>query len=178
MEEWPITVNDRFEDKFTIDAEAWQSFSSIMIHALGGPLNTSVIQDALTSSLFMAYDAESGRYRQTPAYAALARLVDEIRMYNLGAKAEGLSVIFDFSARQTSRHKGPVQIPTGKLMPLYGLAHRWINIVSLTKALIYHLSGRPFEPPKLMPMSPIVGMEERIAAENPTPLEVKAALGL
>lgn len=178
IERWPITVDDRFEDDFAIDAEAWQSFSSIMIHTLGGPLNTVVIEDALTSSVFMAYDTETGRYRQTPSYAALARLVDEIRMYNVGASAEGHSVIFEFSPRQIGRRKGLIQIPSQKLMPLYGLAYRWINIVSLTKALIYHLSGHPFEAPDLMPMSPIVGMEERIAAENPSPSEVRTALGL
>lgn len=178
LDSCPIKRSDRQSDTMAIDAEKWRSFSTIMFHTLGGPLNMVVIEDALTSSMFLTYDAETGSYRQSPAYEAVVRLVDEIRLYNAAATAENLSIIFNFSPKQIGRPKGNIRLPTLQLAMLYGLAQRWINIVSLSLALILHLEGRAFEMPKLMPFSPIRGMDEEIAKERVSPADARVALGI
>lgn len=174
----PIEQSDRFDGNFAINADKWQEFSTIMVHTLGTSFSPVVIYDALTSSLFLTYDGTSGSYVQTPAYSALARLVDEIRMYNSGATSKVQSVIFDFSPAQIGRPKGDILIPTQQLLLLYGLAQRWINIVSLSIALILHLEGRPFEMPDLMPLSPVKDMDDEIAKEQVNAAEARAALGI
>ncbi|MEH6678738.1 DUF4062 domain-containing protein [Phenylobacterium sp.] len=174
----PIERTDRFDDTFAIDAKKWQSFSTVMIHTLGRKLNAVVINDAIKSSLFLTYDRVSGSYTQTSAYEALAKLLDEIRMYNESANAENLSIIFEFSPKNIGRPKGNVRLPTMKLLILYGIAHRWVNIVSLSMALIVHLEGRDFEMPELMPFSPVKDMDDEISKEVVTASEARTALGI
>jgi hypothetical protein len=55
---------------------------------------------------------------------------------------------------------GKIDLPADKVGMLYGIAHRWINIVSLAQALILHLEGQPFAKPEVMPVSPIAGFED------------------
>lgn len=59
-----------------------------MLHALGRHPNLLVIQDALTSPLFMAYNPSTGSYEQSSAYLGLAKLIDEVRRYNDAATSE------------------------------------------------------------------------------------------
>ena len=55
---------------------------------------------------------------------------------------------------------------------------RWFNIVSICEALIHHLDGQVLQMPKLMPFSPIVGMQDEIDEEDVTAAEARAFLWL
>lgn len=47
---------------------------------------------------------------------------------------------------------------------LYGIAHRWIEILNHAQTSILHLGGQPFAMPELMPISPIAGFEDAFQA--------------
>lgn len=178
IDDHPIEKGDRSIGYVHMTTKAWWSFSTILFHSLGSELNTLVINDALTSSLFLEYDRDASAYVQTPAYEALWKIVDEIRAYNRNVTAENLSILSEFSPRGIGRTQNTVQLPTDRLAMLYIIGQRWVNIVSLSIALIRHLEGQPFEAPELMPFSPIKGLDEEIAQEAVTAAEARAAMGL
>lgn len=173
----PIGLADREAETINVDAEAWQAFASLMIHALGQNPNLFVIQDALTSPLFMDYNPQTGAYEQSPAYLGLAKLIDEVRRYNAAATPETLSLIYEYSPKRIGRPPD-IDLPVLKLAGLYNLAQRWVNIVILSRALVLHLAGRPYVEGKLQPLSPIQGMTERIERERVTISEARSAIGL
>jgi len=174
----PIDRSVKLDGSFVTDSEKWWHFSAIMLHTLGGPLSMVVIENALTSSLFLSQGPESGAYVQSPAYDALFKLTEEIRLYNQAATAKNLAVVDRFSRKKIGRVKREISLPTQEVLTLYGLAHRWINIVSLALALIRHLEDKPFIMPELMPHSPIQGVDEEAAQARVTVAEGRAALGL
>lgn len=178
IEDHPIEKNDRNTGYVEMTTKAWWSFSTLLFHTLGSELNTLVINDALTSSLFLDYDRDASAYVQTPAYQALWSIVDEIRAYNRNVTAENLSILSEFSPRAIGRAQSIVRLPTDRLAMLYLIAQRWVNITALSVALIRHLEGQPFQAPKLMPFSPINGLDEEIAQEAVTAAEARAAMGL
>jgi hypothetical protein len=175
---FPIDQNVRLDASFVTDTARWWQFSAIMLHTAGGPLSMVGIENALTSSLLLARDPESGGYTHTPAYEALFRLVEEIRLYNQMATPKTLAIVERFSRRKVARVKPQISLPGQEAANLYGLAHRWINIVSLALALIRHLETKPFVMPALMPYSPIQGVDDAAAPARVTVAEAKAALGL
>ena len=173
----PITLAMRDEGMVTIDLESWGAFTTILFQALGLKFETVVIDDALTSTIFLDYDANQGSYVQSPAYEALSRLWDDIRSFNALATTENLSVILETSPRSMGGRKaGNLTLPFMKVGSVYSLAHRWINIVQLTEALILHLEGKPFQMPKLMPFSPIAGFEEAYQAERVSVADLRKAM--
>lgn len=175
----PITVEHKNDPWMTVDLKAWNDFTTIFFQALGVSFETVVIDDALTSTIFLDYDADRGGYVQSPAYDALSKLWDEIRRFNRLANSETLSLIYETSPKAMGGRKtGSAQISTDKAATLYGLAHRWINIVQLCHALIHHLDGKPFVMPELMPFSPIVGFEEKILSERVSVEDLRKAMEL
>lgn len=173
----PIRLADREAETINVDAEAWQTFSSLMLHALGRHPNLLVIQDALTSPLFMAYNPSTGSYEQSSAYLGLAKLIDEVRRYNDAATSETLSLIYEYSPKRIGR-PADIDLPVLKLAGLYNLAQRWMNIVALSRALVLHLAGRAYVEPQLQPFSPIQGMSERIEKETVSTGEARSLIGL
>lgn len=174
----PITVETRDRGWVTVDLKAWNAFTTVFYQAMGTRFETVVIDDALTSTIFLNYNADKGAYEQSPAYEALSRLWDEIRHFNEFATAEHLSVLTETSPRSLGRKTGQHDLPFTKVAILYSIAHRWINVVNLCQALILHLEGRPFQAPELMPFSPIVGFEDSIQAERVSVSELRTALGI
>jgi hypothetical protein len=178
LDNFPITKDSRDSETFEIENEVWQKFSTIVMILLGIRLDTVVIKDALTTSRFLDFERETGAYIQSPAYEAIFKLIEEIRMFNSGNNIETLSIIFEFSPKNIGRRTGVIYLPTQRLALLYGLVHRWINIISLSIALVLHLNGKPFELPNLMPFSPIKDFDDEIAKEAASPAEIKIALGI
>ncbi len=174
----PITNETKHNRKTTITAQKWLDFSWWLVHCLGIKINMIVLENALSSSLFLDYDGATGAYVQSSAYEAIFKLVEKIRWFNRDATNENLSLIFDYSPRSIGHPAGDIDLPTAKLIALYALALRWANILSLSIALIKHLEGKPFAMPELMPFSPIYGMEEAIAAEKVTAEETRAFIGI
>lgn len=175
----PITIAMRDAGSMTVDLASWGQFSSILSQALGLRFETVVIDDALTSTIFLDYDADRGGYVQSPAYDALSLLWQEIRHFNDLATTENLSIIFETSPSELGGRKtGTFTLPAMKVGLAYSVAHRWINIVQLAQALILHLEGNLFQMPELMPFSPIIGFEEAYQAERVTVAELRTAMGL
>ncbi|RYG94911.1 MAG: DUF4062 domain-containing protein [Alphaproteobacteria bacterium] len=165
LKTWPITLTDRDQDFIIVDNKSWQSFSSLLIHVLAQHPTLVVIQDALTSSLFMTYRRDSGTYEQSLAYDGLAKLIGEVRRFKNEATAETMSVIYEYSPKRIGRPVN-VSLPVLRLASLYSVAQRWVNIVGLSKALALHLQGKPYVEPALQPFSPIDGMSDKIDAET------------
>lgn len=174
----PITPEMRDHELMAVDLKAWNSFSSACYQILSVRFETVVIDAALTSTIFLDYDATQGVYIQTATYDAVAKLWSEIRMFNELNTSETFSILIETSPRSMGYETGIASISTHKVAQLYSLTHRWINIVSLCRALILHLSGQPFQPPEQMPFSPINGFEESIMAERVNITELRAALGI
>ncbi|MCB2059154.1 MAG: DUF4062 domain-containing protein [Novosphingobium sp.] len=175
----PITVAMRDDEHVTVDLESWGQFATILFQVLGVKFETVVIDDALTSTIFLDYDAHRGGYVQSPAYGALSKLWDEIRSFNELATTDNLSIIFETSPRALGGRKtGTMSLPFAKVALSYSLAHRWINIVQLAQSLIFHLEGKTFQVPELMPFSPITGFEEAYLAEQVSVADLRSAMGL
>lgn len=174
----PIKVEMRDEESMAVDLKIWNDFSTLFYPALGLHLETVVIDDALTSTIFLDYDPVNGAYVQNIAFESLSNLWGEIRHFNELATNENLSLLFETSPRALGRKVGRADLPVRKVATLYSLAHRWINILDLCQALISYLSGQPFRPPELMPFSPVIGLEERIRAERVSVAELRTALGI
>lgn len=162
-----------------IPGDEWGKFSVTMFHMFGvSPIELVVVADALTSSLFLEYDGASGAYRQMETYHALAKLIEEVRSFNKGLTPELLTTLVAYSPKSRGGKDVPADIPSQQLAMLHGLGLRWVNIVSLAKALILHLEGRPFEMPKLMPFSPVKGLEEKRNAELASDDDTRRWLGI
>jgi len=178
LEEHPITVEIRDAGWITVDLKAWNTFTTIFYQVLGVTFEPVVINDALTSTIFLDYDREKGAYVQSPAYDALSRLWDEMRRFRDLTTIENFAFLNETSPRSLGRKTGKIDLPADKVGMLYGIAHRWINIVNLAQALILHLEGQPFAMPELMPISPIAGFEDAYQAERVTVPELRAAMGI
>lgn len=174
---WPIQLSDRDEQTIAVERKAWQAFSSLMVHIISSKIKLIVIEDALTSSLFLTYDPSTGTYSHTPAYESLHALVEEVHRFNDEATPETFSIVFDFSPKNAGR-PAKHDLPVLRLASLYSLAQRWVNIIGLSKALILYLAGQPYAPPSLQPFSPIEGMSEKIEQEKVSTNEARASLGL
>ncbi|WP_445194134.1 hypothetical protein ACT009_08500 [Sphingomonas sp. Tas61C01] len=166
-------------DFVDLSGQEWDRFSTLMLALLGvSPFELVVVADALTSSLFLEFDNVSGGYVQTDAYQGLAKLIDEIRLINVRLNAESLTSIFEYSPRNRGGRDVPVEIEAQKLALLHGIGLRWVNIISLTRALIVHLHGQPFTMPDLMPFSPVHGFEDQLDTELPSESDTRRWLGI
>lgn len=174
----PLTLEAKQDGYLTVDLEKWGKFSTVFYQVLGLTIETLVINDALTSTIFLTYDSDKGAYVQSQAYIALLNLIEEIRRFNGLIENGAFTLLNNTSPRALGRKTGYYDMPIDGLGLVYGLAHRWINIVSLCQALILHLGGASFSMPELMPFSPVLGMEERILAERVSVTELRDALGL
>jgi len=174
----PITVQVRDSGWLSVDLTAWNAFTTVFYQAMGVRFETVVIDDALTSTIFLDYSADKGAYVQNAAYDALSQLRAEIRLFNDLATTETYAFLGSTSPRALGCASGRYEVPTDKSAMIYSLAHRWINILNLCQALIAHLEGQPFQVPELMPFSPIAGFEDSIQAERVSVSELRAALGI
>ncbi len=174
----PITVAIRDSGLLKVDLTAWNEFASVFYSALGTRFETVVVDDALTSTIFMAYDVDKGAYVQSAAYEALSKLWSEIRLFNDLSTSSNLSVLGESTPRMLGRNSGPYDLPADRVALLYSFAHRWINVVSLCESLILHLEGRPFVMPDLMTFSPISGHEDAILAGRVSIVDLRTALGI
>ena len=162
-----------------LEGPEWDSFSAVMFHLLAlSPFELVVVADALTSSLFLEFDSATGGYVQTEAYRALAKLIDEIRRINAALNVQSLAVILEQTPRARGGRDVPVEIEATKLALLHGVGLRWVNIISLARALSLHLDGQPFAMPNLMPFSPVHGLEEKLDTEMASEADTRRWIGI
>lgn len=174
----PIGIELRDEGQIVVDLEVWNSYTTVFYQIAGISLEAVVTRDALTSTTFLDYDGKVGAFVQSPAYAALWRLSEEIQRLRSLATSENLDLINETSPRTLGRKTGKLELPTNRVLLLHAIAHRWINIVSLCEALIFHLEGHPFKSPSLLPISPVSGLDERLRAELVSVEDLRNTLGL
>ena len=178
LETQPITRAIRDAGRINVDLDKWNSFTTIFYQVMGLEFEPVVINDALTSTIFLEYDGEKGAFVQSSAYDALSRLWDELRRFRNIVTTDLFVFLGETSPRALGRRTGGYTLPAEKVGLLYSAAHRWINIVSLTEALILHLEGQPFQMPRLMPISPILDYEEAYHSERVSPAELRAHMGI
>ena len=178
LDDHPITREIRDSGRITIDLEKWNSFATVFYQIMGLKFTPVVINDALTSTIFLEYDGEKGAFVHSAAYDALTRLWDEMKRFRSLATSDVFVVLEETSPRSIGRGTGSYVLQAEKVGLLYSLAHRWINIVSLTEALILHLDGQLFQMPKLMPISPILDFEEVYQSERVSPAELRDYMGI
>ncbi|MDP2781131.1 DUF4062 domain-containing protein [Devosia sp.] len=174
-----LTKDIRDQGYVDVDLTEWNLLSTIVLHCLGLQFETVVIDDALTSTVFLEYDANNGAYVQSAAYDALSNLWSTIRSFKSLATTENLSVIFATSPKSLDgRKSGTHRLKLEEVAAIHSLALRWINIIRLCKTLILHLQGQPFQAPTLMPFSPIVDFDAAIQAERVSVADLRAHLGI
>lgn len=173
---YPITKK-ALETEVCVQGNDWKRFSIFMFRLLGCRIKPIVINDALTSPIFMDYNPQTSSYVQSSAYDLLSRLVNEISLFTAAVNSETLSLFIKFSPSHIGN--GPnYSIPGQPLALAVGLSMRWYNILSICIALIQHLEGQKLQKPRLMPYSPIVGMQDEIDKETVTVDEIKEFLKL
>lgn len=173
----PISMEAR-DSWIEMDGPEWDKFGTLFFQLLRGPIQTVILADALTSTIFLEFDLVSGAYVQSPAYEAVAQLIEEIRRFNKGAEQDALSMMMKYTPRGRGGKNVPISMPATELGVFQNLGLRWFNIVELCRALIPHLEGRPFKKPTLGPNSPIPGMDAELATETVTHKEARRYLGL
>jgi len=166
FETYGVTCEQR-DGRLELDGPDFDRFSTILYNAMGiRNIDMVVIADALTSSLFLRFDAATGAYVQTDAYRGLALLVDEIRLFNRLNTIETMDIVVKTSPKSRGGKDVNVVVTAQEMALLHSFALRWINIISLCRALILHLEGHAFDMPMLMPFSPVKGLNDAIDAEK------------
>jgi hypothetical protein len=164
-----LTVDDGKSRTIPVPAAAWDNFALGMIHWRNGPLNAPVINNALSSTAFVEFDAVTGGCIETPVFTALRKLDQEIRELNGVLERNALGAVWlNTKPLRFSQDSDTVHVAVTDLILILVLAYRWLNIVELSKAILVHLDGKPFQMPGLKPRSPIQGMNEDLKAEEVT----------
>lgn len=170
--EHKLEVKGRDQQYTDVNTKRWDMLSTFGTHLLGIKYNTLILQRALESPAFLAFDLESADYKEHPVYEALYQLNEQIRLLSMANTSETMSVIFSHTPRQRSPGSTVVSIETMKLLPFLHLLDRWVNVIALSRAIALHLRGKPFEMPKLRPTSPIPGMNAELERERVSAADV------
>lgn len=172
-----VTLQDRKSYRTIIDRKRWGTMSMFGIHLLGARFQTQIVDRALETSYFLAFDKDANGFVETPVYEALFMLQAEMRTLNRANTTDVLSVIFENSPAQRRETGDKIDIETTKLIAFLHLMDRWTNVVQLSQAILKHLYGAEFQMPYLRPRSPIADMNEEIAAESASDEDVLEFLG-
>ncbi len=164
-QQYPIFA-ENLSGTTAVKVEDWNKFSLCMYRLLGAKIQQIVINDALTSPIFLEYDPTKSGYVDSEAYRMLSQLVDEIDMFNRSVTAETLSLVNAFSRARTGKSTGTHNIPSDKLAVLLHAALRWHNVIAICEALAKHLAGQPFGQPTLLPFSAVQGLDIELANET------------
>jgi uncharacterized protein DUF4062 len=165
--ECPIDQELKKSDFIEVKVRQWDWLASAAVQLLAVKIHPVMIQDALRGTVFLQFDLAAGAFKETTIYEALSLLNDEIRKFFEKNTTETLSVIFKHSPNNRAGNPAILRIKTLELVPFLFLCDRWINIIQLSSAIILHLEkGTPFEMPRIMSESPIIGMEEKLIEER------------
>lgn len=172
----PITLNGKKEEFTTVSTKSWDAISIFAMHLLACKLHPVVLPQVLSSATFLEFDLASNSYKETLTYEALLKLQDEIRRFTYSNTTENLSVIFKHTPLARLTQIDRIQIETVPLAGLLHLVDRWSNILELSKSILRHLDGEPFEMPSLRPDTPVQGMQQMLDAEKPTDQDISRFL--
>lgn len=172
--ETPISLDGRKDSVKTVNTKTWDLLSSLSLSLMGLQLHPVVLDRAVSLPTFLTFDLASDSYQETPVYEALLQLQDEVRRLKRANTTETMSLIYEHSPKNQP-HRGPtINIDTMKLALFLHLVDRWANVIELSRAILLHLDGAPYNPPNLRPSSPIQGMEEQLVEQRLTKEELDA----
>ncbi|PHS79138.1 MAG: hypothetical protein COB59_03570 [Rhodospirillaceae bacterium] len=162
----PINVEDRLNQSIRVPIKEWDSLTTMMLQLLGKKFRSTIIQDALSSTIFIEFNSSNGAYEEAPAFRGLYLLTEEIERLNSLNTTDNLAPIFEHSPKWRREGITNLDIDITQITMLLSLTYRWINVIDLASALIKHLNGQKFEMPDMMPFSPIIGMDDAILEET------------
>ena len=171
--EFELTDETRNLETVTVPAKAWRTLSTYMMHWLGRKLQSRVLQDVLSTPLFITFEPRAEAYSEDPAFNVLFHLVEDIVRFNEGIDAV-LPTVFKYSPRALGgRDHGPVRIPVSEIALFVGAAYTWCNVVSQAAALLAVIEGRGLPKLRMLPFSPVRDFDQSIAAEVASAAEVE-----
>jgi hypothetical protein len=165
--EHPISLGDRKSEFILVATENWDILSSLSIQLLGLHLHPDVLSRAISLPTFIDFDLDTEAYKETQAYLALLRLQSEIRNLTRDNNSENLSIIFEHSKKNQPLRGEYLQIGTVTLIAFLHLLDRWANVIELSRSILLHLDGEPFQMPILRPDSPVQGMQQMLDQDKP-----------
>lgn len=171
-EENPITLEGKEKEFTTVSTKRWDVISTLAIHLLARQFHPVVLPQVLSRATFLEFDLASNSYKETMVYEALLRLQEEIRRFTHANTTENLSIVFEHTPRRRTRQVAQIEIETVKLASLLHLMDRWSNILDLSRSVLRHLDGEPFEMPDLRPDTPVQGMQQMLDDEKPTDQDI------
>jgi len=175
-EKHDLGMESRDRSAMTLDPKTWNQLAAIAIVVPTTTYPTLILERALESSAFLAFDSETASYREEPIFMALHMLRDEIRRFKQANTSDVTSIIYEASPRSRGSHSAPVVVGSMKLFMFLNLIDRWANIGELSKAICKALNGRQFCMPTLRPRSPVVGMDKELQRESVTDEELENLL--
>lgn len=171
----PLTVEHRDAQVVEITEEVWGPFSTLMMGLLARRFQAPLLDQALSSPTFLAFNPQDGVWRETVVFEALHRLRAEIRDANKRLGNGVFEVIYKHSPKAYGFDRPEeLEIDFTSIGMLTRLAFRWANIVDLAGALAAHLDGAPFVMPDLLPWSPLENYDEEIARNEASASEADA----
>jgi hypothetical protein len=171
-----FNVDGDINARVTIGSSLWNRLTMFAFHLNGLQYDTLILQRALESATFLDFDPGTGTMNTTPAYDALFKLHEQIRLLHMAKGQDTMKVVFDNGPQQRGGNDKDANIAQLKLLRFLSAMDRWVNIIELSKALILHLRGTPLHMPTLRPMSPFSTMNEQLQAEQVTPADVDCFL--
>jgi len=170
--EHPITLEGREREFTSVATKLWDIIATLAIHLLARQFHPVVLPQVLARATFLEFDLASNSYKETLVYEALLRLQEEIRRFAYSNTTDNLSIVFEHTPRKRTRQTDQIEIETVKLAGLLHLMDRWSNILDLSRSVLRHLDGEPFEMPELRPDTPIQGMQQQLDDEKPTDQDI------
>ncbi len=164
--EHQITLDARNNKFTTVSTKRWDGLAILLIHLLGFQLHPVVLSNAISQPTFLDFDLSTDSYKETQTYEALLLLQGKIRKLNRANTNKALDFIFEHTPRAQPHRGETLQIETMRLVTVMHLLDRWANVIELSRSLLRHMDGEPFQMPSLRPDSPIHGMQEMIEQEK------------
>jgi len=166
MLEFPIPA-DVIASNMLIPEKRWNLFLRVSFNYHLKNVSTVILEQALTSSLFLIYNKKTGTYEQTKAYVALYKLVSEVALLNRMSSSGSFIDLVKISSETVSDGRNRT-IPSRKMAGTYSNAKRAINILRLCESLYKHLEGDDFSMPYVYPLTPVVAIEKELEDETVT----------
>nr|WP_283828961.1 DUF4062 domain-containing protein [Bradyrhizobium diazoefficiens] len=173
LAEFTLRSQDLQSSQVALPAETWDRLSTVLIWTLGKRFPASVLSQAPSSPTFLSFDPLADGVVESDVYNAVYRLLLETNAANDALEQNVHDVILRHSARVRPGEPRDVAIDSTGLVRVLHFAQRCANIVSLARALIRHLDGDRFQPPHLLPWSPVEGGDDHIEHEKPSREEVE-----
>lgn len=156
----------------TINTRRWDMLSSFSISLLGLSLTPMILPYVLSSPVFLAFNGDTNAFEEQPIYTTLQMLHEEIQLLTRGNNSENLAIVFEHTPRRRDPGDVEVHLDSTKFLTLLHVLQRWSNVIEISRSVIRFLEGHELVVPDLFDKSPILEMNQDLAAEMPTDEEL------